>query len=245
MPASRVIRRKVEIYATTLFEFASKAGTEAQTLDALQAVENSVAEVRSTVLVLAKLGKADLIPQVSDAYARLQSGDDALEASEVATVAKTLYDAVRNEHHSTRVLKDLQSLRIMTPEVMDTLAVLGTGSDRRLLPSIVSKYRSLVDEEGSTIPLEVTTAFELDDALRDEISHKMEAELGKPVYLMEHVNPAIIGGLIIGVGDDVRDASVRAQLEHMRRVLSTNDSPATGEISTNYPPEVTVNDGNN
>ena len=58
MPANRIIRRKVEIYASTLFEFASKQGTEAQSLHALELVTQSVAEVRSSVLALCELHKA-------------------------------------------------------------------------------------------------------------------------------------------------------------------------------------------
>ena len=228
MPTSRIIRRKTEIYATTLFEFASKAGTEAQALDALERLAGSVSEVRSTVLVLAELGKGSLLPEVAEAYGRIESGDTALEASEATTVAKTLDAAERNEHHAARVLQDLQVLaRVMTPEVMQVLAVMGTGSDRRLLPQIVQKYADIVGERGKTVPVEVTTAMPLDDELRSSIERKMQAELKKPVYLVERVDPAIIGGLVLSVGDELRDASVRTQLENMRQILT--DSSVGGD----------------
>ena len=174
MPASRIIRHKVEIYANTLFEFSSKAGTEAQALHALDCVAKSVSEVQTTVLVLAQMGKGDVLPGVITAYERLCKGDTALEASEAATIAKTLDEAERNEHHEARVLADV----------------------------------------------DVTTAIPLDGKLCADIVRKMQTELGRPVYVVEHVDPAIIGGLIVSVGDDIRDASVRTQLQNMREVLS-------------------------
>lgn len=223
MPASRIIRRKVEIYATTLFEFSKRAGNEAQSLHALECVANSIYEVRSCVLVLASLGKAELLPEVIGIYERMCKGETVFEPSEALVVAKTLDAAERNEHHEARVLADLQSLVIMTPEVMGLLGVIGTGSDQRLLPKIAAKLAQIVGEKGDTALVDVTTAIPLDAKLCEDIMRKMQKELGKPVYLVEHVDPAIIGGLIVSVGDDIRDASVRAQLQGMREVL-TNSS---------------------
>ena len=223
MPASRIVRRKVEIYATTLFEFASRVGTEAQALDALERFVESVSEVRSTVLVLAELGKGNLLPEVARDYeASIESG--LFDATEAGLVAKTLDAAERNEHHEARVRDDLNKLAAtMTDEVMQLLGVIGTGSDRRLLPMVLAKYKSVVDVKAATVPVEVTTAMPLDDELRAIIIRKMTSELGKPVYLMEHVDPAIIGGLVLEVGDELRDASIRTQLENMRQTL-TNPS---------------------
>ncbi|WP_154026666.1 FoF1 ATP synthase subunit delta [Olsenella uli] len=223
MPASRIVRRKVEIYATTLFEFASRVGTEAQALDALERFVESVSEVRSTVLVLAELGKGNLLPEVARDYeASIESG--LFDATEAGLVAKTLDAAERNEHHEARVRDDLNKLAAtMTDEVMQLLGVIGTGSDRRLLPMVLAKYKSVVDVKAATVPVEVTTAMPLDEELRASIIRKMTSELGKPVYLMEHVDPAIIGGLVLEMGDELRDASIRTQLENMRQTL-TNPS---------------------
>lgn len=224
MPASRIIRRKTEIYATTLFEFSNKAGNAAQSLDALERFVGSVAEVRSTVLVLAELGKADLLPKVAEIYGQSVGGDFLFGEGEADLVAKTLDAAERNEHHEARVRDDLDMLSaVMTPEVMDVLGVIGTSSDRRLIPLILAKYKDLVDEKSDTVPVQVTTAIPMDGELRAKVIEKMTKELGKPVYLMEHVDPAIIGGLVLEVGDDLRDASIRTQLQNMRQTL-TNPS---------------------
>ena len=88
---------------------------------------------------------------------------------------------------------------------------------------VLAKYKSVVDVKAATVPVEVTTAMPLDEELRASIIRKMTSELGKPVYLMEHVDPAIIGGLVLEVGDELRDASIRTQLENMRQTL-TNPS---------------------
>ena len=231
MPANRIIRRKVEIYASTLFEFASKQGTEAQSLHALELVTQSVAEVRSSVLALCELHKAYLLADAAEAYARLSAGDDALEASEATAVAKILDAAERNEHHEARVLADLRQISAaMTPECAELLGVIGTGADQRLLPQIVAKLSGMVVSQGSTVLVEVTTAIELDDVLRQSVVEKMREELGRPVYLVEHVDPAIIGGLVISVGDDLRDASVRTQLANMRETLMGKQAAVAREV---------------
>ena len=223
MPTSRLVRKKVQVYANTLFEFASKAGTEAQALDALERLVACSPEVRSTVLTLCELGRQSLLPEVTKGCARILAGDDALEPGDATVVAKTLVAAARSESRTERVVPGLSSLGVMTDEVVQMLAVMGTGSDARLLPSVLAAYNAIVGEQGSTVPVEVTTALPLDDTLRASIERKMHAELKKPVYLVEHVDPSIIGGLVLKVGDQRRDASVRAQLESMRQIL-TNPS---------------------
>lgn len=229
MPVSRIIRHKVEIYAQTLFEFSKKAGNEAQSLHALWCVANSIPEVRSCILVMAQLGKADLLPDVAGIYERMCKGETVFEPSEALVIAKTLDAAERNEHHEARVFSDLQRLVIMTPEVMGLLGVIGTSSDQRLLPQIVAKLSQIVGEKGDTALVDVTTAIPLDAKLCEGIMRKMQAELGKPVYLVEHVDPSIIGGLIVSVGDDIRDASVRAQLQGMRKVLTNSSVGGDGK----------------
>lgn len=229
MPASRVARRRTQVYAQTLFEFASRAGTEAQALDALERLDATSDEVRSTVAVLCELGKMDVVDEVARRYERLERGDDALEEGEAAVIAKTLFAAAKAEGRIQRDLDGLRGLGSLTPEALEVLEALVANGDERLLPAIVEAYRSLADEQGATAPVEVTTAVPLDDELRSSIEAKMARELGRPVYLVEHVDPSIIGGVIIAVGEEARDASVRTQLDNVRQTLLSSSFGGDGK----------------
>ena len=68
----------------------------------------------------------------------------------------------------------------------------------------------------------VTTAVPMDDELRKAVSAKAEADLDAPVYLVERVDPSIIGGIMLEVRGKRYDASVRAQLSNIRKTLSSS-----------------------
>ena len=67
----------------------------------------------------------------------------------------------------------------------------------------------------------VTTAVELTESLRESITKKLAADLGKGVVLREKVDPAIIGGIVFSTHGQRIDASIASQLENARGVLST------------------------
>ncbi|MBQ9058976.1 MAG: F0F1 ATP synthase subunit delta [Atopobiaceae bacterium] len=106
--------------------------------------------------------------------------------------------------------------------VIDVVGLLATMSDDgnlSKLSEVKSLYEDLVSDTGETVAVEVTTAVELDDELRQKVKTKLEAELKKPVVLVERVDPAIMGGIIISTRNERRDASVRTQLQNMRESM--------------------------
>ena len=65
------------------------------------------------------------------------------------------------------------------------------------------------------------TAIPLTPELREKIRDKVKAQTGREAEIEETVDPSIIGGLVLRVGDVVVDASLRTRLEEMRRSLET------------------------
>ena len=63
----------------------------------------------------------------------------------------------------------------------------------------------------------VTSAVPLDDTLRGQVVEKLSAALNSQIVLRERVDPALIGGLVIRVGDTVYDSSVAGQLSGMAK----------------------------
>ena len=90
-----------------------------------------------------------------------------------------------------------------------------------LIPEIAEEYLNLVDAAEGRIHARVTVAKETDDADRDAIARQLSRMFGKDVVPHLTVDPAIMGGVIVHVGDTVLDGSVRKRLSSLRRRMLT------------------------
>jgi F-type H+-transporting ATPase subunit delta len=90
-----------------------------------------------------------------------------------------------------------------------------------LIPAIATEYLNLVDEAEGRIHARVTVARETDDAGRAAIAQQLSRMFGKDVVPHLSVDPSIMGGVIVHVGDTVLDGSVRKRLASLRRRMLT------------------------
>ncbi|MDR1358620.1 MAG: ATP synthase F1 subunit delta [Coriobacteriales bacterium] len=106
------------------------------------------------------------------------------------------------------------------PELLTSFEVMVERGDLAVLPRMYESYVDLAEEAlGATI-LDVTTVVPLDDELREQIRGKYSSQLGRGVLLREHIDPELIGGIILSTHGRRIDASVSSQLEHARHMLS-------------------------
>jgi F-type H+-transporting ATPase subunit delta len=82
------------------------------------------------------------------------------------------------------------------------------------------QYDSLWREEHKLLPVEVTSAIELDDEIARQIQERVEQQTGRTVELTRCVDERILGGLIVRVSNMILDASIRNQLERLRRQVA-------------------------
>jgi F-type H+-transporting ATPase subunit delta len=104
------------------------------------------------------------------------------------------------------------------PFVLFLAAVIRRGR-QVLLPTIADEYRAMLDRRLGRVRAGVTTARPVDEARQAEIVAKLSAGLGKEVIAGFAVDPAILGGTIVKIGDQVHDGSVRKRLGQLRRQL--------------------------
>ncbi len=90
-----------------------------------------------------------------------------------------------------------------------------------LIPEIAVEYANLVDETEGRVHAQVTLAREASEADRALIAKRLSERLGKVVVPHLHVNPAILGGVIVKVGDTVMDGSVKKRLATLRSRLAS------------------------
>lgn len=90
-----------------------------------------------------------------------------------------------------------------------------------LLPLIAAEYGNLVDETTGTVHAQVTVSREATDAERNAIATHLSRAFAKTVVPHLNVNPSILGGVIVKVGDRVMDGSVRKRLKTLKaRIVS-------------------------
>lgn len=89
-----------------------------------------------------------------------------------------------------------------------------------LIPEIATEFHNLVDQSEGRIHANVTVARETSEVERNEIAEQLSRVLGKQAMLHVNVNPAILGGVIVKVGDTVMDGSIRKRLATLKvRIL--------------------------
>lgn len=88
-----------------------------------------------------------------------------------------------------------------------------------LIPQIAIEYGNIVDQLENRVHAQVTVAREPDAATQATIQSGVSKALGKTVIPHYSVNPAILGGIVVKVGDTVMDGSVRRRLSNLRAQL--------------------------
>jgi F-type H+-transporting ATPase subunit delta len=96
-------------------------------------------------------------------------------------------------------------------------------AERHRMPALFRIRRafdSMWAEENRLLPVTVTSAVELDEGLVNDIGKRIEEQTGRQVELSSNVDPNVLGGLQVRVGNMVLDATVRNRLEQLRKQVA-------------------------
>jgi F-type H+-transporting ATPase subunit delta len=95
--------------------------------------------------------------------------------------------------------------------------------ERHRMPAIFrirARYEELWKEENRLLPVEVTSAITLDGAIISEIGERVGEQAGRKIELSSRVDPDILGGLVLRVGNSILDASIRSRLNQLRKQVA-------------------------
>jgi F-type H+-transporting ATPase subunit delta len=106
-----------------------------------------------------------------------------------------------------------------SPVFWNFLQVVAKRNRLDLLFSISSQVVMLLNERQKRIPVTLTTATEVDSQILTALSEKLRAVLGGEPIIRSVIDPEVIGGLVVRVGDTVYDASVATQLQNVCRQM--------------------------
>jgi ATP synthase F1 delta subunit len=82
------------------------------------------------------------------------------------------------------------------------------------------EYDRLWEEQNRLLPVVLTSAVPLDEQTTSNLAAQIGERTGRTVKLTAHVEPDIIGGIVVQVGNSILDASIRNRLEQLRRGLA-------------------------
>ncbi len=117
----------------------------------------------------------------------------------------------------TRILS--QRLEGISPLAMNLALLLVAKKRLGIVEEIVYEYGRLVDEHRGIAHAKVATAIPLDEKDRDSVTHRLSDALGKDILLITQVDPSIIGGLTVRIGDKLIDGSTKNRLQALKKIL--------------------------
>jgi F-type H+-transporting ATPase subunit b len=231
----------VQIIAFTIVFLTLNAWVYKPMLDMMETRRKKIAQGLEDARVAAE-ARADAEKQAAKilADAQVQAGKTVREATERADVAgKDVKAAAAAEAAKVREAAvaeaELERNRILG-DLRGQVSALAIAAANKLVGEALDekRQRALLDEffsgvkSGKIVVLddvnfkgesaEVTSALALTDAEKDVVKKDLSAKVGAKDIVF-HVNPAILGGLVIKVGDKVMDGSVAGKLEGLRQNL--------------------------
>jgi F-type H+-transporting ATPase subunit delta len=166
-----------------------------------KAFMGAAANLPNTTAVVEEV--ASIVDELLDRFPRLEQ-----------TLRSALVGAEDKAGMLDRLFKDRTS-----PIVLNFLKVLSGHGRLGILRSISRRLKRLDAERRGLTDVEVRVAKALDDDLRREIEVRVAKALGRQPVLHVFVDPSLIAGIMIRVGDRVYDGSVHTQLERARRLM--------------------------
>jgi F-type H+-transporting ATPase subunit delta len=150
---------------------------------------------------------------------RRQLGDfiAALEAS--APLRDVLTDPQVDTKAKHRVLAEVT--RDGQPLLGNVLQLMLERGRFAAAPDLRSAYDALAIVEEGVVEVEVVSAAELSPETEKKIAARVQEATGRRVELARRVDPSILGGLVLRIGDIIVDGSVKARIRQLRRRLAT------------------------
>jgi F-type H+-transporting ATPase subunit delta len=82
------------------------------------------------------------------------------------------------------------------------------------------EFDRLWEEAHRLLPVEITSAVKLDESVAARIGEEIGRQTGRHVQLKSTVDPDVIGGIVLRVGNSILDASIRTRLENLRKQVA-------------------------
>jgi len=109
----------------------------------------------------------------------------------------------------------------LSADAANLVRILAENKRLPLLPTVASLFEEARAKAAGEVDAHITSAFPLDVAQLDGLQARLEARLGRKVQVTTSVDAALIGGVVIAVGDEVMDASVRGKIADLAVAMTS------------------------
>jgi F-type H+-transporting ATPase subunit delta len=106
------------------------------------------------------------------------------------------------------------------PVILNFLKLLIEKHRMPVLFRIRTTFEEMWEEENKLLPVHITSAVELDSETVMQLGDRIAEQTDRTVDVSAQVDPDILGGIVVRVGNSVLDASVRNRLEQLRRQVA-------------------------
>lgn len=151
-----------------------------------------------------------------------QAADLLDQIAQIAT-SPALREVIGSPKVSAHQLAELilATLPGTVPSVLSNLVhTLAENHRLAAVPQIAGQFRALKDEAEGKVEAVVSSAFPLEGEALADLMQALERKYGRKLHATVQVDPSLIGGVRVAVGDEVLDTSVRARLEQMKVALT-------------------------
>ena len=107
----------------------------------------------------------------------------------------------------------------LDPITTNFLSVLATNRRLNQLPQIIRAFRTLAARHRGEAAAEVTSAHPLTDEQVGELKQQLRARMGRDVSVDLSVDPDLLGGLVVRIGSQMIDSSIRTRLNTLAHAM--------------------------
>jgi F-type H+-transporting ATPase subunit delta len=161
------------------------------------------------------------LAQAENAVGRVE--EELLRLRELIKANPMLLEFLKNpnvKHEGKRqALSELFENRVH-PIVLNLLIAISDQDRGGRVLAIIEEFSALAAAARQTVTGEVTTAITLDDATLKRLADELSRTTGKNVHLFQKVDPSILGGAIITIGEQIIDGSLRRKLNQLKEQLA-------------------------
>ena len=147
---------------------------------------------------------------------RLEVIEEALEAPQVKAILTDRSLPMASRQRAAAIALNGRAGR----EGDNLAALLVAASRSQEMGQVSEEFERLRDQAEGRVEALVTSAVEMDPGQRQRLLEALASRLHREVRLETRVDPGILGGLVVQLGDRIIDASVRTRLQQLRRRLA-------------------------
>jgi len=138
--------------------------------------------------------------------------------NEFPDVEQVFGSALVSQEEKLGMLDRVFGSRVAVP-TLSFLKVLTKHNRLNVLRQVVRMAGQLWEQRRNRIPVQLELASEVDDTLHNELIDSLRKSLGIEPVVTTNINPDLIAGFVVRVGDKVYDASTRSSLERARQAM--------------------------